>query len=290
MRRAQFPLLLLIVLSTGSGCSNSEASDETGGGGTGGTADSIEQPEAGKSICEDALPPVAVDDISGKWAYVEVQTQVVNVPGFTDPFRNLVITLQLWDLAHESTDVTGDVDVCNRYVRGGVVETSLSDDFINSIEDFEITATYEDGAFDVDRFYLLLGTTLADPADKDSLPTDADDERVFDQDGDGNPASTVRIQGLGLDGRIYNVQWSTMAPSGATVSEDRIEGLLHFDATENVLGSDPELIASLSPETTPHPDGCFSTFQMTRLDEDATCETVVGSLLELFPDLESTDP
>jgi hypothetical protein len=29
---------------------------------------------------------------------------------------------------------------------------------------------------------------------------------------------------------------------------------------------------------------------MERLDSDATCSTVVDSFLELFPDLESTDP
>jgi hypothetical protein len=297
MEFARYPLLLLFPLVVGVACSNGDegdADDETnatGGAGGATSGSSVEQPEAGKSICDDALPPTVVEDLSGKWAYVEVQTQVVNAPGFAAPFRNLVITSQLWELTQDGTAVTGHVDVCDRYVRGGIVDTTLSAAFIDSIEDFDITASYDaEGNFAVDRFYLLLGATLEDPSDKESLPTDADDERVFDQDGDGNPASTVRIQGLGLDGRIYNVQWSTMAPTGATVSETRIEGLLHFDATENVLGSDPPVIASLSPESNPHPNDCWSTFQMARLDEEATCDTVVESFLELFPDLESTDP
>ncbi len=285
---------ILATLAVGVACSGGaeeDGSPATGGAGGAGATDGIEQPEAGKSICDDELPPVVVDDLSGKWAYVEVQTQVVNAPAFAAPFRNLIITSQLWDLSHDGTDVAGHVDVCDRYVRGGIVDTTLSDAFVDTIEDFEISATYTDtGAFEVERFYLLLGTTLEDPTDKGSLPTDPDDERVIDQDGDGNPGSTVRIQGMGLDGRVYNAQWSTMAPTGATVSESRIEGLLHFDATERVLGSDPAVIATASPESTPHPNDCWSTFQMERLDDEATCDTVVDSFLELFPDLASTDP
>jgi len=287
-----------IVAVAVAACSSPDGSDggsggangETGGAAGAGSQESIEQPEAGKSICDDALPPVEVDDISGNWAYVEVQTQVVSAPGFAEPFRNLVVTSELWELSQDGASVTGHVDVCDRYVRGGVVETTLSNAFVDSIEDFDITATYgEDGSFEVDRYYLLIGTTLDDPSDKDALPTDANDERVYDQDGDGNPGSTVRIQGL-VDGRAYVVQWSSIAPTGATVSNHRIEGLLGFDAKENVLESEPPLIATLGSESHPYPEECWSTFQMERLDSDATCSTVVDSFLELFPDLESTDP
>jgi hypothetical protein len=300
---AKLPACLLAAALTLPGALACSSPDEGGSDGTGGhststggaagdaAGDAFEQPDVGKSICDDELPPVPQDDVSGKWAYVEVQTQVVVAPGFSDPFRNLVVTTELWDLTQDGTAVAAHVDVCNRYVRGGVIDTSLSEALVASIPDFDATATYRaDGTFTVDRIYQLMGTTLADPSDKASLPTEPDDPRVFDQEADGNPGMTVRIQGLSLDGRVYNTQWSSTAPTGATVSPDRIEGLLDFDARETVLGSDPAIIATLAPASTPHPEACWSTFQMERLSADATCSTVNDSLLTLFPDLASIDP
>lgn len=263
------------------------ASPASSGGGT-------PVPEGGpgiaEHICAAPAPAVPVDDVSGRWAYLEVQTQIVQAPAMADPFQNVVVTAVLLDQTQAGDSVAGTGTVCHRHTDGSVVAVAIPDRVIENIDPFPYTATYSaDGSYVMDPVYMLLGYVPDDPTDVSELPTSADDERVYDQDGDGNPGVTMVLSGL-MDGLVYAVQWNRIVPAGATVAEDRIEGLLEFDLDENVIGSDPPLIARLATEAFPDPEPCWSTFQMVRVPDDADCDWLKAELVTLFPEVEPTLP
>lgn len=287
--------------SDGEGGSATGGSNEGGGGNAGGAAGAAASsgggtpvPEGGpgiaEHICAAPAPAVPVDDISGRWAYLEVQTQIVQAPAMADPFQNVVVTAVLLEQSQNGDSVTGTGTVCHRHTDGSVVAVAIPDRVIESIEPFSYTATYgADGSYVMDPVYMLLGYVPEDPTDVSELPTTADDERVYDQDGDGNPGVTMVLSGL-MDGLVYAVQWNRIVPAGVTVAEDRIEGLLEFDLDENVIGSDPELIARLATEAFPDPEPCWSTFQMVRVPDEADCDWLRAELVTLFPEVEPTLP
>ncbi len=274
----------------GAGAFDGEGGEITGGGGGGGVPVPEGGPGIGEEICAEAAPAVPVDDISGRWAYLEVQTQIVQAPAIADPFQNVVVTAVLLDQTQDGDSVNGTGTVCHRHTDGSVVSVAIPDRVIESIDPFPYTATYSaDGSYVMDPVYLLLGYVPDDPTDVSELPASADDERVYDQDGDGNPGVTMVLSGL-MDGQVYAVQWNRIAPAGATVAEDRIEGLLDFDLAEHVIGSDPALIAQLTPEAFPDPEPCWSTFRMVRVPDEADCAWLEAELVTLFPDIAATLP
>lgn len=278
---------------------NSGGSDAAGGaagegsagtdGGAGNTGASG-GPDAGSHICRSDGPAVPIEDISGTWAYVEVQAQIVRTPAIADPFMNLVVTGMLMEQTQEGEQVTGRAIICHRHTDSDLVGAAVPRRLIDAIEPFDYTATYDaEGTFTMERVYLHLGYHPDDPSDESELPTEADDPLVYDQDEDGEPGATIVLSGL-VDGMVFTVQWATIAPDGRSVAEDRIEGLLDFNANENVLGSEPAVIASFAPESTPAPEPCWSTFQMARAPEDADCDWLEGALTSLFPDVAYTFP
>lgn len=274
--------------ATGGGAGGAGAPTASGGGG--GVPVPEGGPGIGEQICAEAAPAVPVGDVSGRWAYLEVQTQIVQAPAFAAPFQNVVVTAVLLDQTQDGDSVTGTGTVCHRHTDGSVVAVAIPDRVIENIDPFPYTATYgADGSYVMDPVYLLLGYVPDDPTDVSELPASADDERVYDQDGDGNPGVTMVLSGL-MDGQVYAVQWNRIAPAGATVAEDRIEGLLEFDLAEHVLGSDPPLIAQFTPEAFPDPEPCWSTFQMVRVPDEADCAWLEAELVTLFPDVAATLP
>jgi hypothetical protein len=226
--------------------------------------------------------------VSGKWAYLEVQSLLVQAPGYAEPFSNLVISLLLLDQTQAGTDVAGQGSFCDRYTFCPTAPTSLPDALVGALPDISYQGVYgADGSFGFGPVYLVLGATLADPTDSSSLPTTKDDPRVFDQDNDGNPGITVVLV-RPVAGKIYSVQWIRMKPQGSSIASDRIQGLLDFATKENVLQSDPALIQQLSPTTSVDSDACHSTFQMLRVAADMDCGTLKDQELTLFPDLAAT--
>jgi hypothetical protein len=227
-------------------------------------------------------------DVSGKWAYLEVQSSVVQAPGYAEPFSNLTISLMLLDQTQAGTDVTGQGSFCDRYTYCPKAPTALPDAFIQALPNLSYQGSYgADGSFGFGPVYWVQGATLADPTDSSSLPTSPDDPRVVDADQDGMPGVTLVLVSP-VAGKIYVVQWSRLKPHGMSVASDRIQGLLDYDAREVVLASDPALIQQMSPTTSVDLETCHSTFQMVRVPADMDCPTLKAQELTLFPDLAGT--
>jgi hypothetical protein len=278
---------LLVIAFLAVGCGSNSTGGTPPGQGSGGNGGQGGAGGAwpGAAVCAGGQATSPIADVSGKWAYLEIQSSIVRAPAYPQPFSNLVISLMLLAQTQSGTQVTGQATFCDRYTFCPDAPTALPDSFVPHMPVLSYQGSYgADGSFAFGPTYMVQGATLADPTDSTSLPTTIDDPRVSDQDQDGNPGVTIVLI-RPVAGKMYVVQWSWIKPHGASVAPDRIRGLLDYDSKQNVLESDPALIKQMSPTTSVDTEPCHSTFQMLRVPADADCATLKAQELTLFPEL-----
>ena len=289
MRRLGWLVVLALPLVFGCGSGD----DDDGAPGTGGTSGGGSAGAGG----DDSVPgdcdeptPYDLEDVSGKWAYLEVQTLLVT-SSLTGDFNNRVVSLQLFDVTQTGTELSIAASWCDRYIvdPDAPVRAVLPNEFVAALEDSTLEGSYsQDGAgtwhLEVSNWYMMQGAELEDITNPELIPTEPDDPTVVDQDQDGQPGMTVELQGV-MQGATYVVQWSRLSLDGIPVSEDRIQGLLDFDAREVVLASEPALIRDLVEPSIPNPDACQSFFVLIRMPEDADCTAINEQRNTLFPEL-----
>lgn len=129
----------------------------------------------------------------------------------------------------------------------------------------------------------ILGAQLNDP-ERDSLPKEASDARVIDQDGDGQPGVTVEVSARALlvkvSGRVYFAQRTTSQEIGKAVSSDRIEGTVDWSTEQRILGSDSTILSAVTPSITPLVDR--STFIMRKVSDNTSCADLIATHDQLF--------
>jgi hypothetical protein len=108
------------------------------------------------------------------------------------------------------------------------------------------------------------------------VPERIDDPAVYDWDGDGKPAATLKISvPLLPDGELFVVQRGHSILNGRIAGPGTIEGFIEYVVFEQrVLGARPSFL-NQSPEITPDPKE--SRFNMTPLAEGSNCDTVRNS-------------
>jgi len=127
----------------------------------------------------------------------------------------------------------------------------------------------------------LVGVELEHPA-TDSLPTEASDPRVVDQDEDGHPGVTVHVSGM-ASGAIYVVQRQQVAYDGGVRNDDGSFVALASDhSDQSVIGSDNPLLDQNVP-TEPNPDPSLSTITLVKVGEPYDCDRAVDEAASLFP-------
>ena len=105
------------------------------------------------------------------------------------------------------------------------------------------------------------------------LPTKIEDPAIYDWDGDGQPAATLKISvPLLPDGELYVVQRGHSVLTGRIVEPGRVEGSIETRLFEQrVLGARPGFL-NRSPEV--QPDANESRFILSQIAEGGSCETL----------------
>lgn len=142
----------------------------------------------------------------------------------------------------------------------------------------------------------LWGIELDDPLD-DSIPTDPDDERVVDADGDGNPGVTMDLEGSGCE--RYMGQRQIVKYQGAFEAPNDIRGTSVRTTETEVYGASGGA-CELAPDVVSNDDHSF--FRMVRVDgrggaidaagddnADIACSDVAELLDELWEVREPND-
>ena len=93
-----------------------------------------------------------------------------------------------------STTTTFDLHQCRvQLPKMGDFQPMIEDAFVQSLPPVRYTGTIDaNGVMTAGPQAAVIGATLADPL-SDALPTDASDARIVDQDGDGKPGVTIKI-------------------------------------------------------------------------------------------------
>lgn len=211
----------------------------------------------------------AAPTLGGNYAYVletKTTTPLPIVKDYTATTRSVA-----WvQLEQGERTLKGRGRVCSITIVGSssLIQTEIPAAFVRSLPEVELNArwTESNGQIRIEQGpkTLVVGAKLADEK-HDELPKRADDPRVIDQDGDGQPAMTVRVRGL-VSGEVYVVQRSTSQWSGVRQGQD-FRGPLHFSAEQSVIGASSAFLKG-NRSNVPNP----SRFQLLRLGNGAGCE------------------
>lgn len=225
-------------------------------------------------------------DLSGTWAQMQVTSELSSVP-FVGEVTNKNITLLRLEQQQNGGSLTVTAEICSIEVDSGtsLVSIEFPQAFVDSLGMVMKPSTIEPAdhgyRFFQPRFTQLLGVRLENPA-TDPLPTEADDPRVFDQDGDGHPGITVRVTILGfIKGEVYVIQrdWNTL--NGEFTSPDKIDGLIEWGIEQVVLGASNPFLKARGTNR-PDPAAEHSYFCTTRIDPQMDCPAIIENQEVLF--------
>ena len=124
----------------------------------------------------------------------------------------------------------------------------------------------------------LLGVRLDDPL-RDELPDTPTDSRVFDQDGDGQPGITVKIDGF-ISGDLYVVQRTTNTYIG-TLNGESLLGSIEEYGEQKVLGSTNSMLEQDVPSEAIN-DPEVNRIHMVPVDSSVTCAWIIENADMLF--------
>jgi hypothetical protein len=121
----------------------------------------------------------------------------------------------------------------------------------------------------------------------DSLPTTANDARVRDSDGDGNPGVSAYVKAnlafTNVEGNLYLTQWNRARYVGVRRADGVLEGENFEKSEQNVVGSDNPMLANMSPPIAADRDRDENRVIMVPLTMPMNCQTMLGQLDTLFP-------
>lgn len=177
-----------------------------------------------------------------------------------------------------------------RYDMGGSDSAPSVDDAVPMSLDPVTTAIVFEGegdniTFEREETVQLIGVRLDDPAN-DPLPEDADDSRIFDQEGDGKPGATAVVAG-GIDGgqlisgEAYFVQRQTFAYSGTVTADgSAMTGLFVDDSTQKIVEATNDILLLEVTDSVAIPEE--SLVDLVRLNSTFDCAKLSTEAENLF--------
>ena len=248
--------------------------------------DGLAEPAAADTAPASDLPAGA-EALVGRYAHYDV------VAYEDDAMRTLIISTGFADLELRDGELWNTMRFCHAdAVSDQDIEVSIADAATQAIVpvDTPVEVIGEDSDLRVVRPATPtgIGIELEDPAN-DVLPTDPDDPRIVDADGDGNPGitSTVRIT-EDLQGEIYLARREIFAYDVSLVRPDRLEGTITDSSEQLVLGASDDIF--LTPaQWVQIDDPARNPVIWQRVDDDWDCDRLAAERDDLFPPNPDTD-
>jgi hypothetical protein len=226
------------------------------------------------------LPPGA-EELEGRWAHFDVvayEDEVLNTMIISTGFSDLELRDGiLWNtqrFCHADTANDQGIDV------------SFSDAATTAIVpvDTPVEVTLDDDKLRVVRpaTPTAIGIELEDPANE-SLPTDPNDPRITDDDGDGKPGVTAKIDvAEGVQGELYLARREIFAYDVTQESPDRMVGFITDDSEQLVVGASDDIF-DIQTGWVQHPDPERNPVIWQRVDDSWDCERLAAERDTLFP-------
>jgi hypothetical protein len=245
---------------------------------------------ASLAVVASAAPVRAQESVAGLPPGSYASRQYVSTRALTRPSNRYLRVRTTSLLLHRVRDTDEGLVVDTRFCSVeqeplGKVRTTIGPGFVAAMPAW--TSPVEiDAAADgptvvrIPDHVMVLGANLDDPA-TEPLPDRADDPRVTDPDGDGNPGVSVEVAGL-VNGQVYLVQRLVRGLRGTPGPDGRMAGAVTGTGEQRVIGASSAIIRSFTPQFEHNPDPKRNVFVWVPVPEDATCESVVAGRDILF--------
>ena len=233
-----------------------------------------------ETTADDAAVPGA--ELVGRWAHYDV------VAYEDDTLKTLIISYGFNDFTEVDGQIIDQASFCFSEQRTDQpIETSLSDAATQAIEPppTPVEIDLVDGVLRVQRAATPtpVGIRLDDPANE-PLPTDPNDPRIVDDDGDGNPGITVTIRvSDDLSGQLYIARREIFAYEAFLTEPDLLTGTVTDDSEQLVIGASDPIFATSPANWGQHDDLSKSPIILRRVDADWDCERLAAERDALFP-------
>jgi hypothetical protein len=227
-------------------------------------------------------------ELVGRWAHYDV------VAYEDDTLKTLIISYGFNDFTEVDGQIIDQGSFCFSEQRTDQpIETSLSDAATQAIEPppTPVAVDTVDGVLRVQRAPTPtpVGIRLDDPANE-PLPTDPNDPRIVDDDGDGQPGITVTIRVTDdLSGELYIARREIFAYEAFLVEPDLLIGTVTDDSEQLVIGASDPIFASSPANWGQFPDLSKSPIILTRVDDDWDCDRLAAERDNLFPPTPDVD-
>lgn len=133
-----------------------------------------------------------------------------------------------------------------------------------------------------------IGVTLENPFE-DPLPTDRDDPRLSDDDGDGKPGVTATIRiADGLEGEIYIARREIFAYDVTEQGDGTLVGVVLDRSEQLVIGASDDIFIT-DAEWVQHPDLDKSPIILIPVDRSWDCERLAAERPRIFPPTPEVD-
>lgn len=233
-------------------------------------------PPSGSST---TAPAEAIERMVGSFALETTFGTIAMVPFLGDQMH----LNRAWGLV----DIVQEGDTLVMTERGCHVESEGSDASIpdavpQSIEPRVATLEFvSEGALRWVRPETSVAVGWTPASESDSIPQTADDPRVIDQDGDGQPGVTVNVSGL-ASGDVYVVQWQRGWYEGELGSSGEITGENHGSGSEQkTIGASTSLL-EMDVANRPNPDTSMNRVRLIPIDAGYDCDRLLAEADAIF--------
>jgi len=261
-------LFLLISGACSSAQTKSEGSSTTAGSGSAASASNEPTPEQ-------------IESLAGRYAHYDV------VAYQSTDMKTLIISYGFTDLAMKGGSLVATESFCHAEHRGDQpIVTTISDAATSAIKPIptKVDVSLRNGKLHIERPRTPtgIGIKFADPAN-DALPTDPNDPRTVDDDGDGNPGITVHVKVTDeLQGDIYIARREIFEYQVTQQKNLSLIGTVTDNSEQLIIGASNPMFITRS-EWLQVPDLNKSPIVLVPVDSDWDCEKLMNQSAEIFP-------
>jgi hypothetical protein len=221
-------------------------------------------------------------DLSGTWAQLLVTVSESRFP-VIGTIRSTTTAVLRMEVVQDGDMATIEREVCALAMDSGtsMASTRIPAAFVAAVPRAESSVRLSAVG---DSWSLLnweqvevVGMNLSNPR-RDTLPENAEDPRVIDADGDGNPGLTLEVRGI-VGGEVYVAQRTVTELLTTRLSQDYMRGEVLWEAEQITLGASNRLLIS-DNRAEPAADGSY--FEAQRVTTGARCAEIRGEAEALF--------
>jgi len=243
---------------------------------------------ADASASGEARAPKSQRVLVGRWAHYDV------VAYQEGTIKTLIISYGFNDFSEKKGRIIDSASFCFSEQRTNQpIQTTLSDVATQAIKppSTPVVVDRVKGRLRVSRpaTPTPVGIRLEHPA-VDPLPTDPQDPRVVDDDGDGKPGVTVKIRvSDSLTGELYIARREIFAWQAVLENRNRLEGVVTDHSEQLVLGASDPIFTTSGGHWVQHPDLRKSPVILRRVGSNWDCRRLAAERAALFPPTPEVD-